>query len=113
MNAPVVVRNLRKTFYDEGRGEVNAVDSVSFECHEGEVFGLLGANGAGKTTTLRMLSTILAPTSGTAILMGHDVVTDPQGVRKSLGFYSATTALYPRLTTRETIDGSAMVTSQM
>src|SRR5437667_10176734 len=109
MHAPVVVRNLRKIFYDEGRGEVEAVDSVSFECHEGEVFGLLGANGAGKTTTLRMLSTILTPTSGTATIMGHDVVSSAQGVRKNLGFYSATTALYPRLTTRETIEFFARI----
>lgn len=109
MRAPVLVQNLTKTFYDEGRGELRAVDSINFECHEGEVFGLLGANGAGKTTTLRMLSTILAPTSGTAMLMGHDVVADPQGVRKNLGFYSATTALYPRLTTRETIDFFARI----
>jgi len=109
MDAPVVVRNLRKTFYDEGRGEVKAVDSLSFECREGEVFGLLGANGAGKTTTLRMLSTILTPTSGTAKIMGHDVVQDPEGVRKNLGFYSSTTALYPRLTTRETIDFFARI----
>jgi len=109
INEPVVVRNLRKTFYDEGRGEVKAVDSINFECHEGEVFGLLGANGAGKTTTLRMLSTILAPTSGSASLMGHDVVTDSQGARKNLGLYSATTALYPRLTTRETIDFFARI----
>src|SRR5438094_9053629 len=104
MSAPVVVTKLAKTFYDEGRGEIKAVDSISFECHEGEIFGLLGANGAGKTTTLRMLSTILAPTSGTATLLGHDVVTHPEGVRKNLGFYSATTALYPRLTTRETTE---------
>src|SRR5262244_609985 len=109
MNEPVVVRNLQKTFYDEGRGEIKAVDSVSFECHEGEIFGLLGANGAGKTTTLRMLSTILVPTSGTATLMGHDVVKNPEGVRKNLGFYSATTALYPRLTARETIDFFARI----
>jgi sodium transport system ATP-binding protein len=109
VNEPVIVRNLRKTFYDEGRGEIKAVDSVSFECHEGEIFGLLGANGAGKTTTLRMLSTILAPTSGSATIMGHDVVTSPQGVRKNLGFYSATTALYPRLTTRETIEFFARI----
>ena len=109
METPVSVRNLRKVFYDEGRGEIKAVDSISFECRPGEVFGLLGANGAGKTTTLRMLSTILAPTSGTATLMGHDVVADPQGVRKNLGFYSATTALYPRLTTRETIDFFARI----
>jgi sodium transport system ATP-binding protein len=109
MNAPVVVRNLKKLFYDEGRGEVKAVDSINFECREGEVFGLLGANGAGKTTTLRMLSTILTPTAGTAILMGNDVVHNPEGVRKNLGFYSATTALYPRLTTRETIDFFARI----
>jgi sodium transport system ATP-binding protein len=109
VNEPVVVRNLRKTFYDEGRGEIKAVDAVNFECHEGEIFGLLGANGAGKTTTLRMLSTILTPTSGTATIMGHDVVSSPQGVRKNLGFYSATTALYPRLTTRETIDFFARI----
>jgi sodium transport system ATP-binding protein len=109
MNAPVVVRNLSKTFYDEGRGEIRAVDSISFECQEGQVFGLLGANGAGKTTTLRMLSTILAPTSGTATLMGHDVARNPEGVRKNLGFYSATTALYPRLTARETIEFFARI----
>ncbi len=109
MNQPVVVRGLSKTFYDEGRGEIQAVHSIDFECHEGEVFGLLGANGAGKTTTLRMLSTILTPTSGSASLMGHDVVTDPQGVRKNLGFYSATTSLYPRLTARETIDFFARI----
>src|SRR5438477_3800008 len=109
MHAPVVVRNLRKLFYDEGRGEVKAVDSVSFECHEGQIFGLLGANGAGKTTTLRMLSTIHTPTAGTASIMGHDVVKDPEGVRKNLGFYSATTALYPRLTTRETIEFFARI----
>src|SRR5215470_738198 len=109
MNAPVVVRNLSKTFYDEGRGEIRAVDSISFECQEGQVFGLLGANGAGKTTTLRMLSTILTPSSGTATLMGHDVVRSPEGVRKNLGFYSATTALYPRLTARETIEFFARI----
>ena len=109
MNAPVVVRNLSKTFYDEGRGEIRAVDSISFECKEGQVFGLLGANGAGKTTTLRMLSTILSPTSGTATLLGHDVVRNPEGVRKNLGFYSATTALYPRLTARETIEFFARI----
>src|SRR5262245_33608132 len=109
MIAPVLVQNLMKTFYDEGRGELTAVGGISFECREGEIFGLLGANGAGKTTTLRMLSTILVPTSGSATLMGHDVVTDPQGVRKNLGFYSATTALYPRLTTRETIDFFARI----
>jgi sodium transport system ATP-binding protein len=73
------------------------------------VFGLLGANGAGKTTTLRMLSTIIAPSSGAASVLGHDVVTEAEGVRKNLGFYSASTALYPRLTARETIEFFAQI----
>jgi len=106
---PVVVRDLSKTFLDESRGTIRAVDSITFDCREREVFGLLGANGAGKTTTLRMLSTILAPTSGSATIYGHDVVRDPAGVRRSLGFYSASTALYPRLTARETIEFFARI----
>ncbi len=109
MNDPVVVRNLAKTFYDEARGEVRAVQGIDFECRAAEIFGLLGANGAGKTTTLRMLSTILAPTSGSAEILGHDVVSDPAGVRMNLGFYSASTALYPRLTARETIEFFARI----
>jgi sodium transport system ATP-binding protein len=104
-----VVRDLTKTFLDESRGTIVAVDHVSFECREGEVFGLLGANGAGKTTTLRMLSTIITPTAGTAQMLGHDIVGDPAGVRRSLGFYSASTALYPRLTARETIEFFARI----
>ncbi len=104
MSAPVSVQSLTKVFYDESRGEVRAVDGVSFECRAGEIFGLLGANGAGKTTTLRMLSTILRPTAGTASVMGHDVANEPEQVRRSLGFSSSTTALYPRLTGRETLE---------
>jgi len=99
----VSVLDLKKTFYDESRGEVKAVDGVTFSCNAGEVFGLLGANGAGKTTTLRMLSTVLKPTGGTASIMGHDVLREPEAVRQSLGFYSASTALYPRLTGKETL----------
>lgn len=109
MQAPVMVKDLTKTFFDESRGEIHAVDHISFECLEGEVFGLLGANGAGKTTTLRMLSTILSPSSGSASLLNHDIATDPEGVRKNLGFYSASTALYPRLTARETIEFFARI----
>lgn len=105
----VEVRDLAKTFYDESRGEVKAVEGVTFSCRSGEVFGLLGANGAGKTTTLRMLSTILKPTAGTARLMGYDVLTSPEDVRRSLGFYSASTALYPRLTGRETLEFFARI----
>jgi sodium transport system ATP-binding protein len=109
MSEPVVVSQLAKTFYDEARGEVHAVQGIDFECHAGEIFGLLGANGAGKTTTLRMLATILAPSSGSACIMGHDVAKESESVRKSLGFYSASTALYPRLTARETIEFFARI----
>ncbi|MBI4550844.1 MAG: ABC transporter ATP-binding protein [Candidatus Latescibacteria bacterium] len=109
MDEPVVVRSLTKTFYDESRGEVRAVQGIDFECRVGEIFGLLGANGAGKTTTLRMLATILVPTAGSATIMGHDVATDPMAVRRNLGFYSASTALYPRLTARETIEFFARI----
>ena len=105
----VSVCGLSKVFYDEGRGEVRAVNGIRFDCRPREIFGLLGANGAGKTTTLRMLSTVLKPTSGTATLMGHDVLTDPEGVRCNLGFSSATTALYPRLTARETLEFFARI----
>ena len=109
MNPPVSVRQLSKVFYDEGRGEIRAVDAIDFECRPGEIFGLLGANGAGKTTTLRILSTILKPSSGAATLMGHDVAAAPAEVRRNLGFSSATTALYPRLTARETLEFFARV----
>ena len=101
---PVRTQSLSKTFYDKSRGEIRAVDALDIECREGEIFGPLGANGAGKTTTLRILSTILRPTSGSAEVMGHSVVDRPEEVRRSLGFYSASTALYPRLTARETLD---------
>lgn len=109
MNPTVQVCHLAKLFFEETRGEIRAVDDVSFECHPGEVFGLLGANGAGKTTTLRILSTILKPTSGSASLLGHDVLREPEAVRRNLGFNSSTTALYPRLTARETLEFFARI----
>jgi sodium transport system ATP-binding protein len=105
----VRVQALQKSFWDESRGEVRAVDGIDFECRQGEVFGLLGANGAGKTTTLRMLATILKPTGGSASLNGYDVIAAPEDVRRSLGFYSASTALYPRLTGRETLEFFARI----
>ncbi len=109
MNPPVIVNQLTKTFYDDSRGEVVAVNQISFACQAGQIFGLLGANGAGKTTTLRMLATILKPTGGTATLMGFDVSHQPEEVRRHLGFSSATTALYPRLTARETLEFFARI----
>jgi len=105
----VQVHDLRKSYFDEERGEIPAVDGISFDAMPGEVFGLLGANGAGKTTTLRMLSTVLKPSGGSASLMGYDVSTEGESVRRSLGFYSASTALYPRLTARETLEFFARV----
>jgi sodium transport system ATP-binding protein len=100
----IETRGLTKVFRDKKRGEIRAVDKVSFVCAPGQIYGLLGANGAGKTTTLRMLATILEPTDGTAVVCGHDVVDDPQKVRTNVGFLSAATALYPRLTAQEMVE---------
>ena len=73
----IETKNLTKVFHDAKRGEVKAVNDVSLTVRDGLIFGLLGPNGAGKTTTLRILSTILKPTSGSAFVGGLDVVSDP------------------------------------
>jgi len=85
------------------KGEVRAVDGVSFTVAEGEIFGLLGPNGAGKTTTLRMLATLLTPTAGRAEVLGHDIARAPQEVRARMGFLATETGLYERLTPWETL----------
>lgn len=95
--------NLEKTFVDPQRGEVHALRGVTMRAEYGEIYGLLGPNGAGKTTTMRILSTILAPTSGHARVAGIDVAVDPLAARRSIGFLSNNTGLYPRLTARETL----------
>ncbi|HEY3781831.1 MAG TPA: ATP-binding cassette domain-containing protein [Fimbriimonadaceae bacterium] len=100
----VRTHNIAKIFTDPKRGEIKAVDGVTFEARPGQILGLLGSNGAGKTTLLRMLSTVLTPTSGTADVAGFDVVRDSQKVRASLGFMSTSTALYGRSTAREMIE---------
>jgi sodium transport system ATP-binding protein len=94
---------LEKSFVDPRRGRVEAVRKIDLDVRWGEIYGLLGPNGAGKTTTLRMLSTILAPTAGSAKVAGIDVAEDPLEVRRRIGFLSGTTGLYPRLTPRETL----------
>lgn len=94
---------LTKHFQDKKRGLVKAVDQASFVCQPGEIFGLLGLNGAGKTTALRLLSTTLKPTSGTARVAGFDIVKHPQEVKSRIGFLTGQTALYPRLTADEVI----------
>jgi len=102
----IEARGLTKVFKTKKKRkkvEVRAAQEVSFDCRPGEIFGLLGANGAGKTTTLRMLSTILRPTAGTATVAGHDVVREPAAVRRKIGFLSTQTALYDRLSAREMV----------
>jgi sodium transport system ATP-binding protein len=99
----IEARNLTKVFHDKKRGEIRAVDDVSFTCRPGQIYGLLGANGAGKTTTLRLLATLLRPTSGSATVAGFDAAKEPERVRANVGFLATSTALYGRLTARETI----------
>jgi sodium transport system ATP-binding protein len=99
----ILVDNLMKSFRDLRRGLVHAVDHVSFEARPGEIFGLLGPNGAGKTTTMRILCTVLRPTGGTARVAGYDVVTQPSQVRQHIGFMSANTAIYDRMSAWEMV----------
>ena len=99
----IEAHNLTKTFRDKKRGEIRAADGISFRVAPGQIYGLLGANGAGKTTTLRLLATLLQPTSGTATVAGFDVAREAQQVRANVGFLAASTALYGRLTAREMI----------
>jgi len=99
----VQVTDLKKTYDSGKKGIVEAVKGISFDARSGEIFGLLGPNGAGKTTTLRILATILKPTAGTAVLGGCDVVNDPDGARRKLGFLSGDTGLYARLDAGEMI----------
>src|ERR1700736_3186773 len=100
----IQVENLTKSFRDPRRGQVVAVDCISFEAKPGEVFGLLGPNGAGKTTAMRILCTVLKPTSGIARLAGYDVVTHAGEVRKNIGFLSANTAIYDRMSAWELVE---------
>lgn len=100
----IQVENLCKSFRDYRRGWVSAVRGVSFECKPGRIFGLLGPNGAGKTTTLRILSTVLRPTGGKATVAGFDVLTQPQQVRAHIGYMSASTNIYDRMTAWELVE---------
>jgi sodium transport system ATP-binding protein len=98
------VRELTKAYADLRRGQFIALAGISFDAQPGQIFGLLGPNGAGKTTVLRILSTILRPTSGTAAINGHDVVTQPTLVRHQIGFVSCNTAVYDRMTAWEMVE---------
>jgi ABC-2 type transport system ATP-binding protein len=95
----IVTRGLRKEF----RG-VPAVEGLDLEVHRGEIFGLLGPNGSGKTTTIRMLTGLILPTSGSATVVGLDVVTSPELVRRRIGYMSQRFGLYDDLTVRENLE---------
>jgi ABC-2 type transport system ATP-binding protein len=96
------VINLSKRF-----GRVTAVDSISFEVFEGEIFGLIGLNGAGKTTTILMLSSLLNPDSGSATVRGFDIVKDKDGVRRSIGLVFEEEAVDIYLTGKQNLDFAA------
>ncbi len=98
------VQHLTKTYEDLSRGTFVAVDRVSFTVRPGEIFGLLGPNGAGKTTVMRILSTVLTPTEGIAMVAGFDVVHDAADVRRNIGFVSNNTAIYDRMTAWEMVE---------
>ncbi|RPI32331.1 MAG: ABC transporter ATP-binding protein [Chloroflexota bacterium] len=98
MSVSIEIQNLQKAF-----GEVKAVQGISFNVQQGEVFSLLGPNGAGKTTTISMLSCLLRPDSGDAYVMGHSIRKDPMGVKSVLGVVPQEIALYDDLTARENL----------
>lgn len=98
MTAAIETVELHKRF-----GQLVAVQSLTLSIPRGEVFGLLGSNGSGKTTTIRMLTGLLPPTSGTAVVAGIDVVAEPEAVRRRLGYMSQRYGLYDDLTVEENL----------
>ena len=99
-NGPgIITRGLRKVF-----GHLVAVEGLDLEVPRGEIFGLLGPNGSGKTTTIRMLTGLIEPTSGSALVVGVDVVQNPELVRHRIGYMSQKYGLYDDLTVRENLD---------
>jgi sodium transport system ATP-binding protein len=100
----IEVQGLTKHYADFRRGQFVALDGLSFRALPGQIYGLLGPNGAGKTTALRILSTVLRPSSGTARVNGYDVVLQASQVRRQIGFMSANTAIYDRMTAWEMVE---------
>ena len=101
MNA-VEVRNINKTFTVE-KSTVTALQDISFEVHQGELFGLIGPDGAGKTTLFRILTTLMLANSGTASVDGYDVVNDYKEIRKRVGYMPGRFSLYQDLTVEENL----------
>lgn len=100
----IEVYELTKQYDDIQKGKFTAVNKLSFQAHAGQIYGLLGPNGAGKTTVLRILSTVLTPTHGTARINGFDVQRDAEKVRHQIGFVSNNTAVYERMTALEMVE---------
>ncbi|MEV6114869.1 ATP-binding cassette domain-containing protein [Streptomyces sp. NPDC052109] len=100
MAAVISAAGLARTFQTKA-GPVRAVRGVDLAVREGEILGFLGPNGAGKTTTLRMLTTLLKPTGGAATVAGHDLATDPAGVRAASGYVAQSGGVDPQITVRE------------
>ncbi len=98
MTSIISTQALTRTF-----GAFTAVNAITFEVHEGEIFGFLGANGAGKTTALKMLTGLLTPSSGQATVAGFDVGRQPEQVKQRIGYMSQRFSLYEDLTIRENI----------
>ena len=98
MTDAIRAKDLTRTF-----GSFTAVDHITFDVRAGEVFGFLGANGAGKTTAIRMLTGLLAPTSGEATVAGHDVFREAEAIKRDIGYMSQRFSLYDDLTVRENI----------
>ncbi len=99
---PVIVTSGLSKYYAAGR--VRAVDNLDLEVYEGEMFGLLGPNGAGKTTTIRMLNCIIRPTSGSATVLGHDILKEPEEVKRVTGLLAETPGLYEKLSAHEFLE---------
>jgi ABC-type multidrug transport system ATPase subunit len=99
--ADVVLNNIVKTY---NKGEIKAVNDVSFEVNKGELFGLIGADGAGKTSIFRILTTLLLPDSGTASVNGFDVVKDYKAIRKNVGYMPGKFSLYQDLSVEENLN---------
>jgi ABC-2 type transport system ATP-binding protein len=106
--SPIVARGLIRHFGSVG-DPVKAVDGVDLDVHEGEIFGFLGPNGAGKSTTVRMLTTLLTPTAGTAAVAGFDVVTQANEVRRRIGVALQDAAIDPLMTGTELLDLQAVL----
>lgn len=92
------IRSLTKQFGPSGDAGIRAVDGISFQVPAGQVLGFLGPNGAGKSTTMKMITGFLTPTSGTAVVCGHDVVKDPLGVKGVIGYLPEGAPAYPDMT---------------